>query len=414
MRPIRAWAAFLVVLLLVSPVRAAAGSPPQVLLDGLSVGFDVPPVIVDGRTLVPFRAVAEALGVQVSWDPEARAVSARGHGATLVLYIDRTDALLDGRPISLQVPPQIMAGRTLVPLRFFSEAFGAAVGWDGTTRTISITSPPRPLHLEAFYAIQAYGQRSLIPLLDQVDFGWTRLQADGSLSFTGRDFYWPEPAGSDTPESIMAGAAKAGASRYLMVFAADAAGDLTRLLASDAAVSKAAAAIAGAVKDRGFDGALLDLEGLALTGDGSDPAAVQARFNTLVDQVAVQLHLQGKGLSLAVHPLNSVYHGYDYAHIASRADALVVMAYGYRQDRGPEPLQQVAEAVRLALAEGVDPAKLVLGINAYNEDGVSLPQKVGVAKRFGISGVALWRLGLLSDDELASLRASTSALKGTH
>ena len=66
----------------------------------------------------------------------------------------------------------------------------------------------------------------------------------------------------------------------------------------------------------------------------------------------------------------------------------------------------MAAAVRLALAQGVAPAQLVLGINAYHEDGTSLPQKLGVAKRYGLKGAALWRLGLLSGEQQAALAAS--------
>jgi len=391
----------------VAAVGPAALAPPTVLLDGLRLNFDVPPTIVSGRTLVPVRVIAEALGMQVAWDPDARRVTASGQGQSVVLFIDRTDAYVNGKPALLDVPATIVGGRTLVPLRFFSGAFGAGVGWDDATRTVLLTSPPRAMHLEAFYAIQAFDQRGLIPRFNRADFGWSRLRADGTIDLQGKDFFWPEAAGSVTPESILADAAQAGTGRYLMVFATDTDGGLTHLLGDDKLIAAAAQNVAAMVAAKGFDGALLDLEGLGWVGDATtNPLQVQARFNKLVDAAAQALHQQGKGLALALHPLNSAYKGYDYAHIGATADSIVIMAYDYRSDRGPEPLDLVDAAVRLALAQGVATGKLVLGINVYHEDGTSLPQKLGIAKRYGLKGAALWRLGLVTDDELAALQAS--------
>ena len=407
---VRRWLLALALLLSVAaplPALAAGEGPPTVLLDGLALDFDVPPIIREGRTLVPVRAIAEALGMQVAWDGQARRVTATGPGQTVILFIDRTDAYVNGALALLDVPATIVDGRTLVPLRFFSTAFGATVGWDGASRTVAITSPPRAMYLEAFYAIQSFGQRDLMARFDRVDFGWSRLQADGSLDLQGADFSWPEAAGSVTPEALLADAARAGTGRYLMVFATDVDNGLTRLLSEDRLIAAAAQNIAALVVARGFDGALLDLEGLGWTGDAAvDPVQVQGRFNQLVAATAAALQAEGKGLTLTLHPLNGAYQGYDYTFIAGKADHIVIMAYDFRSDRGPEPLDLVAAAVRLALAQGVAPAQLVLGINAYHEDGTSLPQKLGVAKRYGLKGAALWRLGLLSGEQQAALAAS--------
>ncbi len=116
----------------------------KVLLDGKALDFDVPPVIEEGRTLVPLRALFEALGAEVIWNPETRQVTAQKEGLTLELTVGSSEAYWKGpkddHTVSLEVPPRIMGGRVLVPLRFVSEALGDRVDWDETSRTVRITS----------------------------------------------------------------------------------------------------------------------------------------------------------------------------------------------------------------------------------------------------------------------------------
>lgn len=130
----------------VAPVEAQAI---QVLVDSTQVFFDQPPVVVGGRVLVPLRGVFERLGAFVQWNPVNNSVLA-GRGSTQVqLTIGSTQAFVNGRAVLLDVPAMIVRGRTLVPLRFVSEAMGARVDWDPSSRTVMIFSapaarPPRP------------------------------------------------------------------------------------------------------------------------------------------------------------------------------------------------------------------------------------------------------------------------------
>lgn len=110
----------------------------RVELNGRQVAFDVPPRIENGRTLVPLRAIFEALGAEVNWDPEARRVIATRGATAVSLPVGGSMATVNGRAVVLDVPAQIIDGRTLVPLRFVSETLGAQVGWDGATETVSI------------------------------------------------------------------------------------------------------------------------------------------------------------------------------------------------------------------------------------------------------------------------------------
>ena len=111
-----------------------------VTVNGTLLGFDVPPVIVDGRVLVPLRVIFEALGAPVGWDAATRTVTAVRGATTIRLEIGSQTAYISGEPVALDVPAQIRDGRTLVPLRFVAEALGAAVAWDGATRSITITA----------------------------------------------------------------------------------------------------------------------------------------------------------------------------------------------------------------------------------------------------------------------------------
>lgn len=114
-------------------------SAPTVNLDGQQLSFDVPPRIENGRTLVPLRAIFEALGATIEWDDASKTVTAEKGKTIIKLTIDQATAYKNGNEVKLEVAAKIINGRTLVPLRFVSEAIGATVNWNETTRLITIT-----------------------------------------------------------------------------------------------------------------------------------------------------------------------------------------------------------------------------------------------------------------------------------
>lgn len=123
------------------PVQQPAAPSPggiTVLLNSRPLSFDQPPVIINGRTMVPLRAIFQALGAQVDWDGATRTVTATKGNTVIVLVIGSPTAFKDGRPVTLAQPALLMAGRTMVPLRFIAESLGAVVNWDGTTQTVTI------------------------------------------------------------------------------------------------------------------------------------------------------------------------------------------------------------------------------------------------------------------------------------
>lgn len=114
------------------------GDPIKVKVDGNHLDFDVPPQIIEGRTLVPLREIFEALGSNVKWDAETRtAIGVKG-STTVKLPIGEKQALKNGQIIELDVAATVIDGRTLVPVRFIAESLGAEVEWDGDTRTVIV------------------------------------------------------------------------------------------------------------------------------------------------------------------------------------------------------------------------------------------------------------------------------------
>jgi len=131
----------LVLALLISlALTASAQEPVKVTIDGQFITVDVPPTIIDGRTLVPVRAIFESLGVEVDWDESTRTVIGTKGSIKIELPIDNKYAKKSGQNIELDVPATIIDGRTLVPTRFIAESLGCNVDWDGNTRTVIISS----------------------------------------------------------------------------------------------------------------------------------------------------------------------------------------------------------------------------------------------------------------------------------
>lgn len=122
---------------------AQAEPPPKVYLDGQRVVFDVDPVIENGRVLVPCRKLGEELGAAVVWDDRTRTVIFYRHGTKVTLRVGDDYAYKNGTAIRLDVPAKIINGRTVVPLRFVAEAMGVKVEWLDRYRAVAVTSKTR-------------------------------------------------------------------------------------------------------------------------------------------------------------------------------------------------------------------------------------------------------------------------------
>ena len=117
-------------------INAFASEEISVYVDGIKIEFDVPPQIIDGRTMVPVRQIFEQLGMVIDWNSETQTVTAYKKGIMLHLVIDSNVVSRNFVDQSIDVPAKIIDGRTLVPVRVVSECAGANVSWDSETNSV--------------------------------------------------------------------------------------------------------------------------------------------------------------------------------------------------------------------------------------------------------------------------------------
>lgn len=102
-------------------------------------GKGTAPIILNGRTILPIRAIAEELGGTVGWDGNQSKVTINLNSKTLELWIGRNTTLVNGSEVQTDVAPQIINSRTMIPLRYVVENLGYDVAWNGDTKTVTIT-----------------------------------------------------------------------------------------------------------------------------------------------------------------------------------------------------------------------------------------------------------------------------------
>ena len=140
----------MVLILLIMTSNVFAAKAVNVTVNGVMVTFDQSPIIVDGRTLVPIRAVAEQIGAEVRWNDSTQTATIIHNRVGVVLQIGNiimTVRNLDSgveRQVKLDVPPQVYNSRTLLPIRAIMEEFGCKVGWDNVSNTVLITTSAIP------------------------------------------------------------------------------------------------------------------------------------------------------------------------------------------------------------------------------------------------------------------------------
>ncbi len=123
---------------------AALADTPKVFLNGTEMTFDEQPYISEDRTMVPFRAIFEAVDADVIWDEETQTVIAVKQNDTestsITLQIGRTEAFVNEQKITLDKAAEITNDYTFVPLRFVMESLGADVEWDNDNYSVIITT----------------------------------------------------------------------------------------------------------------------------------------------------------------------------------------------------------------------------------------------------------------------------------
>ena len=110
----------------------------SVIINGDYINFDQPPMIVDGRTLVPMRKIFEIIGATISWDGTAQTVTSEYKGIIVKLTIGERKIYINNSAKKIDVPAQLINDTTYVPVRVIAEAFNCDVEWDGDAKTVLI------------------------------------------------------------------------------------------------------------------------------------------------------------------------------------------------------------------------------------------------------------------------------------
>ncbi len=133
----------------VSAAMIICASAVTVDINGTMISFDTPPEIVDGHTMVPMRAIFETLGAEVEWDQNTQVATATRGDDEMSLQIGSNEMIVNGSSIMLDIAPMKKNKRTLVPVRAISEALKCNVGWDGLKKAVHITDDSGLINLSA-------------------------------------------------------------------------------------------------------------------------------------------------------------------------------------------------------------------------------------------------------------------------
>lgn len=441
-RKIKMLRALVHLLVFLAGFAPSAQAAPAISLkvDGRVLTPDVPARLVAGRVVVPVRAVAEALGAQVEWQPRSKRVSLRGQGKEVSAVIGSRTAWRGGVAYRLEVAPYIQGGRVLVPVRFFAKGLGATVAWNGGRREVHILSrgyvPPAGEVWAYYYGRGASGGLELAaPNLTHVVIYSFTVDGNGNLVET-----------NPYPEAQSLARAK-GLPASVLIFQDDPQ-TLASLLGNPEARRNFIRQTVDLLRQRNYSGVNLDFERV--------PAGAREGYVQLVKALAAATRPMGKTLSLSLPAKESDavswQAGYDYARLGAAADRVVIMAYDQHHAGGlPGPVAALdwAERVTRFAAGQIDGEKLLLGLGSYGydwppwgraraltpeqalslaqslgltpqwdaaaavpyfrywdaaggehqvwyENEESLARKAALAAKYGLKGVAVWRLGFPS------------------
>ena len=111
---------------------------PVALVDSRQLTLDVPPMIISSRTMVPLRFIGDAFGARTDYNANTKGITITLGGTVIRLTVNSKTAMIGSKTVTLDSPATVIRGRTLVPTRFISEAFGAKVDWLPETKTVLI------------------------------------------------------------------------------------------------------------------------------------------------------------------------------------------------------------------------------------------------------------------------------------
>lgn len=148
----------------------AGASDISIVVNGNKIDTDKPPVIQEERTLVPLRAITEAFGCDVSWDSETSGITLTDGDSLYYTWIGRDyafkmSAVALENAVKLEAPPVNMDGYTMVPIRAVGEMFGAKIGWDGASSTVTVDYEKKETEKGLAEKFQSY-ERNMTEMYD--------------------------------------------------------------------------------------------------------------------------------------------------------------------------------------------------------------------------------------------------------
>ncbi|KJS65172.1 MAG: hypothetical protein JL50_15170 [Peptococcaceae bacterium BICA1-7] len=161
----------------------------SIILNDQKLIFDQPPVIEDGTVLVPMRALLEKFNMAIEYDSNSETVTAKNKNTTIIVTINSKIALINNNTKKLRVAPRIINSRTMVPIRFISEALGDEVVWHEDIKTVNITNKDYALPIFIYHWVvkegEGKGGTPLSKFREQLDY----LQSSGFETVTPDDVY---------------------------------------------------------------------------------------------------------------------------------------------------------------------------------------------------------------------------------
>lgn len=159
-----------------------------VSLNGEFLEFDVDPILVSDRTLVPMRKIFEALKLSVNWNDFTQTATAYDENRAISFTLGSNIAAVNGKDFTIDVAPELCRDRTMIPLRFLSETLGYRVSWDDVSRCAYIDDYPKlPDSVPKYYVIYREGYRDdrVEAVMFDTNVSDPRLIWDGAATIEG-------------------------------------------------------------------------------------------------------------------------------------------------------------------------------------------------------------------------------------
>jgi N-acetylmuramoyl-L-alanine amidase len=150
--------------LLVVPVNVLASTTDVVItnvnffVNGNSVALEREPVAINGRILAPARTVFKDIGAKVDWYPQKGMFTIIKGSTVISMTIGHNNAIVNNVPTKLEVPPILVRGTVMAPVRFVAETLKTEVSWDGNNRAVYVGERGNPA--------SSRGERQYVVVID--------------------------------------------------------------------------------------------------------------------------------------------------------------------------------------------------------------------------------------------------------